>query len=89
MSDAWTHRETLTRLCTVPIGGVVEADWDLGSFAMEARILKPLLWFGLLECRNEKSAINRVNDRRFYRKNPLFDRLIKFDVQIEQPTARH
>jgi hypothetical protein len=28
--------------------------WDKSRYAMEARILRPLLWFGLLEQRSEK-----------------------------------
>jgi len=88
-ANDWLDRETLTRLCTVPVPGVVESDWDLGSYAMDARILKPLVWFGLLECRTETASVSRVNDRRLYRKAPLFDRFLKFKVQIEQPSIRH
>ena len=88
-ANDWMDRETLTRLCTVPIAGVVESDWDLGTYAMDARILKPLLWFGLLEAGTERSAASRVNDRRLYRKTPLFDRFIKFNVDIEGTATRH
>ena len=49
----WLPRETLTRLCAPPVIGVLESQWDLGSSAMDARILRPLLWFGLLEARSE------------------------------------
>jgi hypothetical protein len=56
---------------------------------MEARILKPLLWFGLLEHRSERSAASRLDDRRLYRKTPLFDRFVKFNVEIERPATRH
>jgi hypothetical protein len=86
-ADDWLDRETLTRLCTVPIAGLLEADWDIGSYAMEARILRPLLWFGLLEQRSEKGA-SPVN-RHLYRKTRLFDRFVKFRVQIEGATTRH
>ena len=88
-ANDWLARETLTRLCTIPVVGVVESEWDLGSFAMDARILKPLLWFGLLECRTEQSGVSRLEDRRFYRKTPLFDRFFKFNIQVEQPATRH
>jgi len=37
----WLPRETLTRLCASPVIGVLEAQWDFGSSAMEARILRP------------------------------------------------
>ena len=80
-------REILTRLCTVPVIGVLESTWDLGSSAMEARMLRPLMWFGLLEYRSVTGP-GRV-DRHLYRKTPLFDRFVKFNVQIEKPATRH
>jgi hypothetical protein len=86
-ANNWLDRETLTRLCTVPVVGVLEATWDLGSFAMESRILRPLMWFGLLESRSEGKA--GPSERRLYRKTALFDRFLKFNVQIERPTTRH
>jgi hypothetical protein len=69
--------------------GVLEWEWDLGSSAMEARILRPLLWFGLLESRTEPRSATEVEDRRLYRKAPLFDQFVKFNVQIEGPDTRH
>ena len=45
----WLPRETLTRFCASPVIGVLESQWDFGSSAMEARILRPLVWFGILE----------------------------------------
>jgi len=87
-ANDWLNRETLTRLCTVPIAGLLEADWDIGSYAMEARILRPLVWFGLLEQRSEKGT-GLVEQRRLYRKTRLFDRFLKFNVQIEGPATRH
>jgi len=86
-ADDWLHPDKLTRLCTVPVIGVLEAAWDLGSFAMESRILRPLTWFGLLENRWEGRA--GLGEPRLYRKTPLFDRFLKFNVQIERPAARH
>ena len=86
----WQTPEKLTQLCTIPVNGVLKAGWDTGSLAMEARILRPLLWFGLLEHRAEKAPDARFAEQRFYRKAPLFDRFLNFDVHIEQPeTARH
>ena len=57
--------------------------WDKSRCAMEARILRPLLWFGLLEQRSEKMPNSQVGDRHFYRKAQLFDRLLTFAVQVE------
>jgi hypothetical protein len=86
-ADDWLHPDKLTRLCTVPVMGVLESAWDLGSFAMESRILGPLTWFGLLESRWEGKA--GLGEPRLYRKTPLFDRFVQFNVQIGRPAARH
>jgi hypothetical protein len=85
----WLPRETLTRLCTSPVIDVLEWEWDLGSSAMEARILRPLVWFGLLESRTEPRSAADLVERRLYRKAPLFDRFLKFDVQIEGAGTHH
>ena len=85
----WLPRETLTRLCASPVIGVLESQWDLGSSAMEARILRPLVWFGLLESRTEPRSPTEVVDRRLYRKAPMFDRFVKFDVRVERSDIRH
>ena len=86
-ANDWLDRVTLTRLCTVPIPSVLESVWDLGTYAMDARILKPLVWFGLLEVRREGGTGS--TERRFYRKTALFDRFLKFTVQVEAPATRH
>jgi hypothetical protein len=88
-ANDWLDRETLTRLCTVPVIGILESTWDLGSSAMEARILRPLMWFGLLEYRSEGISTSGLVERHLYRKTPLFDRFLQFDVQIESPDTRH
>jgi hypothetical protein len=85
----WLPRETLTRLSASPVNGVLESQWDFGSSAMEARILRPLVWFGLLESRTQPRSATELVDPRLYRKAPLFDRFVKFDVQIEGPDTRH
>ena len=53
--------------------------------ALGARILRPLLWFGLLEHREEKIEGSPFGGKRFYRKTALFDRFIAFDVSLESP----
>jgi hypothetical protein len=85
----WLPRETLTRLCASPVIGVLESQWDFGSSAMEVRILRPLVWFGLLESRTRAKSATELVDPRQYRKAPLFDRFVKFDVQIEGSDIRH
>ena len=52
--------------------------------------LRPLLWFGLLEHRQEAIERSRFGMRYFYRKTKLFDRFLTFDVQLETaPSVRH
>jgi hypothetical protein len=51
---------------------------------MEARILRPLLWFGLLERRHETPPGDRYGGRHFFRKSALFDRFVQFDVETER-----
>ena len=50
----WQTSDKLTRLCTIPESAIRSGTWDRSAFALEARILRPLLWFGLLEYRSEK-----------------------------------
>jgi hypothetical protein len=69
--------------------GVLESQWDFGSSVMEARILRPLLWFGLLEARSQEKSATELVARRLYRKAPLFDRFLQFNVQVESPDIRH
>jgi hypothetical protein len=88
-ADDWLPRETLTRLCASPVIGVLESQWDFGSSAIEARILRPLVWFGLLESRGEPRSPTELVERRLYRKAPLFDRFVKFDVQVEGSDIHH
>ena len=86
----WHSRERLTRLCTVPINGVIEAEWDSPSAVMEARILQPLAWFGLLDHRREPIEGERFLARHLYRKTELFDRFVSFDVKTEADASlRH
>jgi hypothetical protein len=86
-ASEWLNPEKLTRLCTVPVIGILEASWDLGSFAMESRILRPLTWFGLLESRRERDA--GLGEPHLYRKTPLFERFLQFRVHVEKPAVRH
>src|SRR5215469_11670811 len=85
----WLSRETLTRLCTSPVIGVLESRWDFVSSAMEVRILRPLVWFGLLAWRAEGRSLTEVVERRLYRKASLFDRFVKFNVGVEGSDTRH
>ena len=79
-----------TRLCTIPVDSVVAPGWDSGSMVMEARILRTLHWFGLLDYKREAIEGQRFGERHFYRKTKLFDRFLSFDVTTAANTAiRH
>ena len=82
-ADAWETSERLTRLCTVPVNGVLNANWDSGTYAMRVKILQPLLWFGLLEHKEEEIEGETFIKRHLYRKSELFDRFLAFDVTLE------
>jgi len=79
----WQASEKLTRLCTIPEPAILSGTWDRTPYAMEARILRPLLWFGLLEYRSEKIEDSKFEERHYYRKAVLFDRLLAFDVKMD------
>jgi hypothetical protein len=84
-ANDWQTSEKLTRLCTIPDPAMLTESWDRSHFAIEARVLRPMLWFGLLEYRAEKESGSRIRERQLYRKAKLFDRLLAFDVEIDRP----
>jgi hypothetical protein len=81
-ADDWQASEKLTRLCTIPEPAILSGTWDRSAYAMVARILRPLLWFGLLEYRSEIGN-SRFEARHYYRKAALFDRLLAFDIKMD------
>jgi hypothetical protein len=87
-ANDWQSCERLTRLCTVPTGSVIESERDAGSRAMEARILGPLVWFGLIE-RRWKDPARRYFSEASCRKAPLFDRFLSFDVSLGEAGGPH
>ena len=89
-ANDWQSVDKLTRLATIPEPSMLSSSWDRAPYAMEARILRPLLWFGLLEHRREQTPGSQFGEHHFYRKTQLFDRLLGFDVQVElSQGARH
>ena len=89
-ANDWQSSKRLSRLCTIPINGVLDQQWDTAPYAMEAQILRPLLWFGLLDHKEEKDDTNHLTSLHLYRKTALFDRFLSFDVRLEGANApRH
>lgn len=87
--DNWQLSEKLTRLCAIPKPDMLGGGWDRTELAFEGRILRPLLWLGLFDYRREKIPNTRFGERHFYRKTSLFDRLFKFDAEIEPTSGSH
>ena len=86
----WQTSEKLTRLSTSPEPATLTGTWDRSAYAMEARILRPLLWFRLLEHRSENIPDSRFAARHCYRKAALFDRLLTFEIKMDfAQGARH
>jgi hypothetical protein len=84
----WQTSEKLTRLCSIPEPAIMSGTWDRSTYAMEAKVLRPLLWFGLLEYRSEKIPNSRFGARHYYRKTALFDRLLTFVVRMDIAESR-
>ena len=83
--DEFRSVETLTDLCTVPDDATPEAYWNPAAMMFSRRVLDPLRWFGLVECRGEEVPIAAQ-----WRKTALFDRLLSFDVRfVDRPADRH
>ena len=71
---------SLTALCTVRDDTSPAAVGKMAAMMSSRRILDPLRWFGLLECRAED-----VPARVQWRKTVLFDRFLSFDVRLAEP----
>jgi hypothetical protein len=56
----------------------------MGSVLTQARVLRPLLWYGLLDHKVEKEQSAPLGERHLYRKAALFDRFLSFNVRTEQ-----
>jgi hypothetical protein len=90
-ATGWQSSEKLARLCAIPEPAMLsEASWDRASYAIESRILRPILWFGLLEHRSVPITDSVLSSQHFYRKTPLFDRLLTFRIVTDlHEVARH
>jgi len=58
------QRETDAAL-HIPEPAMLSGTWDRTPYAMEATILRPLLWFGLLEHRSEKISGDQFGELHF------------------------
>ena len=80
----WTKPDELLSTCTMPEPSPRGATSNVSVYAMITRVLRPATWFGLLECKQAAEAPRSAPGRhRLYRKTPLFDRLVSFDVELK------
>lgn len=87
----WSSVGDLLPVCTVLDAAAEETADDFLAFAFEARILRPLTWFGLLETRRVGEpgsfAWRYVRE---YRTAPMFNRALAFDAEVAGPVGlRH
>lgn len=83
-ANDWQPGKRLARLCTVPDDGVVESPLDRGSAVFEYDILRPLMWFGLIEDDRQLTGQTDILHKHRYRKTALFDQFLSFDVKLER-----
>ena len=77
--DRWQDTETLMRLSVLPDEAVLRnPDWVAPALFV-LRVLRPLRWFGLVECRDEDASRRGGG---MWRKAPLFDRFLQFDPNV-------
>ena len=74
----WHDAETLATLRAVRDGNTVKAKRTGSAFAV--RVLRPLLWFGLVEFSDPEGQ----REVRRWPKTALFDRLLSFDVGLAE-----
>ena len=76
----WQETGELMRLSVLPDDAVLRSpDW-VAPMLFALRVLRPLRWFGLLECREDPV----FRDRGVWRKTPLFDRFLTFDTNLSR-----
>ena len=80
LGDRWQDTATLMRLSVLPDETVSATGMRVAPLLFETRILRPLRWFGLLECRQDPAPF--VPDT--WRKCALFDRFVRFDKALVQ-----
>ena len=59
---------------------------DGGSHPLTFVVVRPVR---SLEVRSEEKSVTDFVARRLYQKAPLFDRFVKFNVQVEASDTRH
>ncbi|MCC4298323.1 hypothetical protein [Aurantimonas coralicida] len=87
----WQTPAHLVRTATIPINGIIEAagSRDIAGPIFEARVLRQLSWFGLLDVETQPDPVYGFLKRRRYRKSSSFDQFLSFDVRLEGQDRLH
>ncbi|MDA1100747.1 MAG: hypothetical protein O2967_17385 [Proteobacteria bacterium] len=76
----WRPLDALMRSVTFPVPELTEPEYpNLPQAAFNARVLRYLCWFGLLE-ESRAAANDDWHTTRLYRKTPLYDRTLSFEL---------
>ena len=78
VAEDWQDTDTLTALCAVGDETTPELELKRATTMFVWRVLCPLRWFGLLECRQQENSFDVV-----WRKRALFDRFLSFAVRVQ------
>ncbi len=81
LADDWIDSERLLHCAVAPDREILAAPEGLPLSAFRWCILRPLLWFGLLDTREVPTEIE-WRRRYEYRKTPLYDRFLAFDLGL-------
>ena len=76
--ERWQETETLMRLSVLPDEAVLRNPDYVAPILFATRVLRPLRWFGLVECRDE----GKTREEGMWRKSALFDRFLHFDTDL-------
>ena len=83
----WATAVELMRKTSIPTRAVLSAPPSLPGFVFAMRVLEYLVWFGLLERRSEHRGVLN-EDETAYRKSPLYDCFLGFELGTEAPSDR-
>jgi len=84
-AHSWTEPEALVATCTMPEASFSGRALDFPSFALVARVLRPLTWFGMMERSPRTDSPPHLGGTlELYRKTPLFDEVLSFDVRVRR-----
>lgn len=81
-SSKWFPADAIMAATTIPHHFMTSPGIpDHSAAAFRVRVLQYLMWFGLMECTEAPSA-GRWHQESLWRKSPLFDRMLSFEIRL-------